>query len=190
MYVTYSFRKFSFINLEKLTLVNKSLLIILPATDFNEEEYLTIKNILEISGFRLFIASDAHSLCVGNNNLKVRADVSFFNIHETNFAGIIFIGGNGVRNYWDNKTLHLIAKKFFEKKKMVAAICNAPVLLAKAGILAGKDATCYPDDKRELEKEGINYVDIPVVIQRNVITAQQPSSSNDFANSIVNLNLK
>lgn len=167
-------------------MINKSLLLILPAENFNETEYLTVKHILEISGFKLFIASDAHSLCTGKNGLKVRADVSFFNMNENNFSGIIFIGGSGVINYWGNQNLYKIAKKFCEKKKLVSAICSAPVILAKAGLLEGKDATCYPEDRKELEKCGINYKDQNVVIQKNIITARDSSSSNDFANAIVN----
>ena len=167
-------------------MINKSLLLILPAENFNETEYLTVKHILEISGFKLFIASDAHSLCTGKNGLKVRADVSFFNMNENNFAGIIFIGGSGVKNYWGNQNLYKIAKRFCEKKKLVSAICSAPVILAKAGLLEGKDATCYPEDRKELEKCGINYKDQSVVIQKNIITARDSSSSNDFANAIAN----
>ena len=171
-------------------MINKSLLIILPAENFNETEYLTVKHILEISGFKLFIASDAHSLCTGKNGLKVRADVSFFNMNENNFGGIIFIGGSGVKNYWGNQNLYKIAKRFCEKKKLISAICSAPVILAKAGLLEGKDATCYPEDRNELEKCGINYKDQSVVIQKNIITARDSSSSNDFANAIVNFSKK
>ena len=167
-------------------MINRSLLLILPAENFNEEEYLTTKRILEISGFKLFIASDANVLCVGKNGLKVRADVSFFNMNENNFAGIVFIGGSGVKKYWDKENLYKIAKKFYVKKKLVAAICSAPVILARAGLLEGKDATCYPEDRREMEKCGINYIYQPVVIQKNIITAQDSSSSCDFANAVVN----
>lgn len=167
-------------------MINRSLLIILPAQNFNEEEYLTTKRILEISGFKLFIASDAHSLCVGKNGLKVRADVSFFNMNENNFTGIVFIGGSGVKKYWDSEILFNIAKKFYEKKKTVAAICSAPVILARAGLLEGMEATCYPEDRREMEKCGINYVYKSVVVEKNILTAQDSSSSRDFADAIVN----
>ena len=167
-------------------MLKRSLLIILPAENFNEKEYLTVKHILEISGLKLFIASDAHTLCVGKNGLKVKADVSFFNMNVNNFAGIVFIGGSGVKKYWNNEHLQIIIKKFYEKKKLVAAICSAPVILARAGLLEGKDATCYPEDRREMEKCGINYIYQSVVIQKNIITAQDSSSSQDFANAIVN----
>ena len=60
----------------------------------------------------------------------------------------------------------------------------------KTKLLDGKDATSYPEDRREMEKCGINYIYQSVVIQKNIITAQDSSSSRDFANAIVNFCLK
>ncbi|MDH7604553.1 MAG: DJ-1/PfpI family protein, partial [Melioribacter sp.] len=62
---------------------------------------------------------------------------------------------------------------------IIGAICSAPVILAKAGIIK-KVATCFPDDKKELEKEGIEYKDEPVVIDSNVITGRDPASAPEF----------
>jgi len=56
-------------------------------------------------------------------------------VNVNNFSGLILIGGSGSRNYWKNEVLHKIIKKFFEAKKVIAAICSSPVTLAKAGIL-------------------------------------------------------
>jgi len=160
-------------------LIKNSILLILPAQDFNEQEYLIISNSLIKANKKIFIASDSNSLCVGSENLKVKNDILLYNVHEENFNGIIFIGGKGVRNYWNNKLLHLIAQKFNRSKKIIGAICSAPVILAKAGIIK-KAATCYPDDRIELEKEGIEYKDEPVVIDCNIITGRDPASAPEF----------
>jgi protease I len=160
-------------------LIKQSVLLILPAKDFNEQEYLIILNALERAPVKVFIASDAYALCSGSNGLKVKNDIQFYNIHESNFNGVIFIGGNGVREYWNNRQLQTIAKKFHNSRKPVGAICGAPIILAKAGIVS-ECATCYPDDRKELEREGIEYKDSPVVINNNVITAKDPSSASDF----------
>ncbi len=165
-------------------LVKQSVLLILPAEDFNEQEFLVISSQLERANLKIFIASDAHSVCIGSAGLKVKNDVSLYNMHETNFAGIIFIGGNGARNYWNNKNLHNIAQKFYEAKKVVGAICSAPLILAKAGLLKEK-ATCYTDDINELEREGIEYQDIPVHIDNKIITAQNPAAAVEFASSFI-----
>ena len=167
-------------------MINKSILLILPAINFNEQEYLIVYNTLIKNKFQVFIASDANTVCIGKNGLKVKNDVSFFNMREANFAAVVFIGGNGVKNYWDNKQLHALAKSFSTAKKTTAAICSAPVILGKAGLLNGINATAYPDDKRDLEREGAIYVDNPVVISKKIITAQGPASAQDFVNTFIN----
>ena len=162
-----------------ILLVNKSVLLILPAQNFNEEEFLIITNALERAEIKVFIASDSYSLCVGSNGFKVKNDVQLYNIHESNFGGLIIIGGDGIRNYWDNKTIQSTAQKFAGNKKPIGAICAAPIILAKAGLLSGC-ATCYPDDKSVLEKEGIDFKDTSVVTQKNIITAQNPAAATEF----------
>jgi protease I len=170
-----------------LFVINKSILLILPAKDFNEEEFLTVKNTFEKKGFKIFIASDSNTLCTGKSGLKVKADINFFNIHESNFAAIVFTGGQGVKDYWNNSILHKTSQKFFNSKKPVAAICSAPVILAKAGLLKGLPSTCFPDDKKELERMGAEYKDTPVVARKKIVTAQNAQASLEFSEAIIAL---
>lgn len=162
----------------------QSVLLILPAQNFNETEYLIISESLKRSGIKTFIASDAVSLCVGCSGLRVKADVSFYNIHESNFGGLIIVGGKGIKEYWNNPAVSSIAKKFGTAKKLTGAICSAPIILAKAGLLSGQ-ATCYADDRKELEKCGVEFVDTPVVINKNFITAQNPAAAPEFMSKFI-----
>ncbi len=168
----------------------KSILFILPSSQFNDTEFSVVKKTLEDNGIKIFIASDSNTLCISNTGRKVKADINFLNIHENNFAGIVFIGGNGARAYWNNVLLQKAAVKFKTAGKIVAAICSAPVILAKAGILNGITAACYFEDKNELIKLGIEYVEAPLVVRDNIITASEPSSSLSFAQAICNLILQ
>lgn len=118
------------------------------------------------------------------NGSKVRNDVQFFNINENSFAAIIIIGGSGIRDYWDNNSLHKIIQKFSTKKRIIAAICAAPVILAKAGILSGKIATCFAENKMELIRLGIEFTDKPVVSEKRIITAASANFSLDFVMEI------
>lgn len=166
--------------------IKKSILMILPASDFNEEEFLTVKNNLEKAGFKIFIASDAIGLCSGSKGLKVKADVSLYNMNDRNFIAIVLIGGKGSRNYWDNTNIHSILHRFNNNRKLVSAICSAPVTLARAGLLNDKEAVCYQDDKRTLEREGVTFRDAPLVSTGNIITGSGPKEADDFASAIIN----
>ncbi len=165
-------------------MIKNSVLLILPAQNFNEEEYLVTSNSLNKAGIKIFIASDANFLCVGSNGLKVKNDIQFYNIHESNFGGLILIGGKGTRDYWNHPVLISTVQKFVKNKKTVGAICSAPIILAKAGVITGS-ATCYPDDKCELEKNGVNYKDEPVVSVKKIITARDPAAASEFINTFL-----
>ena len=165
-------------------MINKSILIVLAGSDFNEDEYLVVKTILEREGFKVFIASDAHTLCVGSRGMKVRADVSFFNMRESNFAAVVIIGGKGIKNYWNDFQLHNLINAFNSANKIVAAICSAPIVFSRAGILNGKEATCYQSDAEELKRDGVEFINKPVVFRKNIITAQDASAAHEFAQTI------
>lgn len=164
----------------------KSILLFLAAENFCEQEFLTVKNILTRKGFMIFIASDADSLCIGGKGMKVRADVNICNINKNNFGAFLIIGGKGIINYWENKILQKIVIDFYESKKIVSSICAAGVVLAKSGILNQKNAVVFPEYKKEFDKNGVIFKDQNVVVEGNIITAQNPASSIEFVDTIVN----
>lgn len=162
-----------------------SFLIFLPKKDFNEEEFTIIKKRLLKAGKQIFVTSDDQSVCSGSKGMKVKSDTSFYNVNVNNFGAFILIGGTGSRNYWKNESLHKIIKKFFDAKKVVAAICSSPITLAKAGILQNKKATCYAEDKMELINSGIDYQDKNIVVDGNIVTADNSRSSLQFAEAVL-----
>jgi len=164
-----------------------SFLIFLPKKDFNEEEFNTVKKRLQKANKQVFITSDDYFICLGSKGLKVKSDVSFYNVNVNNFSGLILIGGKGSKNYWGNESLHKIVRKFFDSKKTLAAICSSPIILAKAGILQNKKATCYSEDKMELINVGIDYQDKNVVVDGNVVTADNSRSALQFAEAVLHL---
>lgn len=166
-------------------MIKKSILIFIPSSGFNEEEFTTVKNILQKSGLNVFIASDAVAICNGLDGLKIKNDVSLMNVHPSNFEAIVLIGGKGTRNYAQNRQLHKILHSFSNSGKTIAAICSAPVILASAGLLNNRRATCFTEDKNELLKSGAVYMDTGVVKDENIITASQPKAALEFVNSII-----
>ena len=164
-----------------------SILIFLPANNFSEEEYLTTKQVFLKYGKQIFITSDTNTVCSGDRGMKVGADTDFYNVNDKNFAAIVLIGGKGSKDYWGNESLHRIVKKFQRAGKTVAAICSAPVILARAGLLSNITATCWKEDKNELIKTGINYQERSVVAEKNIITAEGPLSAVQFGETVLNM---
>jgi protease I len=164
-----------------------SILIFLPKKDFNEEEFTILKGLLLKAGKQIFITSDDHFVCSGSKGMKVKSDTSFFNINVNNFSALILVGGAGSKAYWKNQILQKIIIKFFVLGKVVAAICSSPIILANAGILNNKKATCYSEDKMELINSGIDYQDKNLVVDVNVVTADNSHSAQQFAEAILYL---
>ena len=164
-----------------------SVLIFLPKKDFNEEEFTAVRNRLLKADKQIFITSDDHSVCTGSKGMKVKSDTSFYNVNVNNFEALILIGGAGSRAYWKNEYLHKIIKKFFDVNKIISAICTSPVTLAKAGILQNRKATCYSEDKMELINSGIDYLDRNVVVDGNIVTANDARSALQFAEAVLHL---
>ena len=167
--------------------IKNSVLVFLPKKEFNEEEFIVIKKRLLKAGRQVFITSDDHFFCSGSKGMKVKSDTSFYNINVNNFSALILIGGTGSKAYWGNRNIHKIVKKFFDLGKIVAAICTSPIILANAGILHNKKATCYSENKMELINAGIDYQDKSLVIDVNVVTADNSYSAQQFAEAVLNL---
>jgi protease I len=166
-------------------LFKQSLLVFLSENEFNEIEYLTVRDKLMASGIGLQIISDRIGICTGNNGLKVASEINLMNVKVNNFLGIIIIGGNGIRRHWMNQSLHQILKKFNCKNKLIAAICAAPVILAKAGIENFNISSCINSDKNEIIKSGIKFCEENVVNSGNIITASSEDYSDQFVDSIL-----
>ena len=169
------------------TYTKNSILIFLAANNFSEEEYQIINRVFLKTGKQVFISSDSNTVCSGERGMKVRPDIDFFNVNENNFSAIVLVGGKGSKDYWNNENLHRIVKDFNSSGKIVSAICSAPIILARAGLLSKIPATCWDEDKNELIKLGIKYQDRHIVIEKDIITADGPHSAEQFAESVLNM---
>ncbi len=79
----------------------------------------------------------------------------------------------------------LLILDFAAKGKPIAAICAAPMVLGKLGLLKGKKATCYPSFEQYLD--GAECVNAHVVRDGNIITGMGPGAAMEFALTIVDL---
>ncbi|GIN95962.1 dimethyladenosine transferase [Siminovitchia terrae] len=78
-----------------------------------------------------------------------------------------------------------IIRKFDQNKKMIASICVASLPVAKSGVLNGRKATSYNLNEgirqKQLAPYGVQVVNQPIVIDKNIITSYNPSTAFDVA---------
>ena len=172
--------------------MDKKVLMVLAFKDFRDEEYFIPKEILEKAGFYIDTTSTEQGIAIGSQGGEAVVHIGLDEVDLKNYQAVIFCGGSGMVNELDNQQFHKLAKSFYENNKIVSAICVAPVLLAKAGILKNKKATVWSSalDKsfiKVLEENGAIYQDSPVVIDNKIITANGPDAAEEFGKAIVNL---
>ncbi len=164
------------------------LLITIAPERFRDEELERPIRVFEEAGIDYDIASTTAGTCTGMLGAVTEAALTFDDVDPDDYAGIVVVGGVGSQDHlWGNETLASLVKSFFEQGKVVAAICLSPVVLARAGILAGRQATVFPSPAavREMAKGGANLVDVPVVADMQIVTANGPSAAAEFADAIV-----
>lgn len=160
--------------------------LIILADGFEDIEAIACIDILRRAGIELVVA--------GLNNLQVKsargkitvwAETTFAQT-ERNFDALILPGGlPGAESLAGSSAVIKLVKEMFNQGKIIAAICAAPALvLAKAGVLDGKTATCFPGDESDFPKT-TKYKNERVVIDGNLITSQAAGTALEFALAIV-----
>lgn len=171
---------------EKPIQIDKSVLMVIAPKDFRDEEFKEPYDLFTNSGIKVIVASIDTVPAKGMLGMTVKPDILIDQVKPDSFDALIIIGGTGCQVLWDNTTLHKIVQNFNDTKKTIAAICIAPVVLARAGILKNIKATVYPTSKKDIEKCGASYTGSDVEISGNIITGSNPKASTDFATTILN----
>ncbi len=163
----------------------KKVVMIIAQDDFRDEELLQPKEILERSGIEVKVASTSLSQAKGMLGAKVKPDILVSDINIIDFDALVFVGGIGASCYWDDPLAHQLIQEAFNTNRIIAAICIAPVTLAKAGILKGKRATVFSSEASQLKSAGANYTGRAVEKEGNIITASGPSAAQEFGQELV-----
>lgn len=152
------------------------------AEGFEEIEAITVIDVLRRAGMDVITAGIPGSLIVGSRNVRLSTDKKIDDIEPDDFDAIVLPGGYpGYVNLGKTQKVINIITSFNAEKKLVAAICAAPTILAKVGILEDRKATVYPG----MEKE-IPYVrGDKVVVDGNIITSQGPGTAIPFALKLI-----
>jgi protease I len=165
---------------------DKKIVMIIAKNDFRDEEYKQPRAIFEKNGIKVTVASSTLDISTGMLGVKVKPDILYKDIKVEDYDALIFVGGIGAKEYWDDTQAHQIAKNFVSKGKVLGAICIAPVTIARAGILKGKKSTVFSSEKANIQKNGANYTGKSVEKDGKIITADGPSSATEFGEAILN----
>ena len=118
---------------------------ILLGTGFEEIEALAPVDLMRRAGIEVTTVGLNGKIVYGSHHIGVEADITIDELNTADAEMIVLPGGlGGVASILGcEKALETI-RYAYENKKWLAAICAAPTILAKLGILSGKTAVCYP----------------------------------------------
>lgn len=170
---------------------SKKMLIVIAPENFRDEELFEPLGVLEKNGIEYEIISTDKGRFRGMLGGYATATETISGVLQLleggkgmkHYGGLMIVGGSGSKDYlWGNEELYAIVGQFDEAKLPIGAICLSPVVLARAGVIAGRHATVWPDKEaiREMEKHKAIYEDKPFVSDGRFITANGPAAATEF----------
>ena len=155
------------------------------AEGFEEIEGLMVVDLLRRVGIRVDMVSISDSMQVtGSHQITVTADKLLKEIVFDEYDLLVLPGGMpGTIKLGNCEMLCEELMKAYENGKKIAAICAAPTVFGKLGLLNGKKACCYPGMEEGLI--GAEAGTDPVIVDGNIITSRGLGTSLDFALAII-----
>lgn len=167
--------------------IAKSILMVIAPKDFRDEEFKEPYDLFTRSGIEVVIASTDTTPAKGMLGMIVIPDIVFEKVNTDEFDALVVVGGTGCAQLWDNEILHKIVQKFNAQGKTVAAICIAPMVLARAGVLVDRIVTAHASVRDAIGKLCARCTDSNIEVSGNVITCSGPNAAPDFAKSIMDM---
>ena len=164
------------------------MIVVLLANGFEEIESLTPIDVLRRAGLTVVSCGLCGKEIKGSHGISVMADATPEDIDLRKVTMAIFPGGMpGATNIDAHPFTDTVIDAVLKNGGRLAAICAAPLVLGRRGLLRGKAATCYPGFEGELA--GANIKCDGVVTDGNITTAKGMGVALDFAKELVRITL-
>jgi len=163
--------------------------VLVPLAQGCEElEAVTIIDLLRRAGIDVTTAGLDDEPVKASRGVRLLPDTNLDEALQQEYDMVVLPGGlPGADNLSNDSRVAELLRKMADSGKFVAAICAAPIVLGKAGVLSGAKATSYPG---MLDKLGLNDVEVTddaVVRDGQIVTSRGPGTAMDFALELIEL---
>lgn len=161
--------------------------VLIPlAPGFEQIEALTIVDVLRRAEINVTTVALTDLQVTTSHGVIVFADKTLMDIESSDYDSIVLPGGMpGSKNLMESDEIINIVKEFNSAGKLVGAICAAPIVLGAAGVLEGKNYTCYPGFEKQITSA--NYNNLPFIVDGNIVTGIGPGAALSFSLKLVEL---
>ncbi len=121
------------------------------------------------------VQHDVHpdwDITIESKGYNFASDIAFADIDEEEYLGLVISGGRAPEYIRYDEDLMRITRHFGETGKPIAVVCHGIEIVAKAGVIDGKTVTCVAKCRYDAEVCGAMWVDEPVVVDGNIVTAR------------------
>jgi 4-methyl-5(b-hydroxyethyl)-thiazole monophosphate biosynthesis len=154
------------------------------AEGFEEVEALAPLDLIRRAGLEIKTVGVGSKTVVGSHGIPVVADMTADELSDDAPDMVILPGGMpGTKNLDASETVHKAIADAVRNDAYVCAICAAPMILGKLGLVRGRTAVCYPGFEKYLD--GATVSDKKVVRDGKIITAKGMGAAVEFGLAIV-----
>ncbi len=163
--------------------------VLIPlAPGFEDLEAVTLSDLLRRAGIEVVVAGLQRGLIQGSRGIRIEPDAYLDDVLTRDFDLIALPGGlPGAEHLRDDARVQTLLRKMAAAGRYTTAICAAPMALAQAGLLDGKQATAYPGVLASLKLANTRSSSDSVVVDGKVVTSQGPGTAMDFALTLIEL---
>ena len=161
------------------------MVLVFLANGFEETEAIAPIDILRRNGKEVVTVGIGEEVITSSHGVTVVTDVTEVDIAMSDEIEMIVLPGGmpGTLNLEKNRTVQDTIEYCAENGKYIAAICAAPSIIGRKGLLKGKRATCFPGFEEFLE--GAEFTGEPVEWDGNIITARGAGVATQFGLKLV-----
>ena len=161
--------------------------VLIPLAQGCEElEAVTVIDLLRRADIEVVTAGLDEGPVTCSRGVVLLPDTRLDEVLEEDFDMLVLPGGlPGADHLENDRRIIALLQQMAEKGRYTAAICAAPKVLARAGLLDDRQATSYPGVLDALELPRTTRQDQPVVVDGRVITSRGPGTAMDFALELI-----
>lgn len=168
----------------------KAVFVIAP-DQFRDEEYDVPSSMMRAAGIECVVASVKPGTCTGRFGLTAEATIDLSQALDEDADAVVFVGGGGAQVYFDDEDAHSLACKTYENGRVLGAICIAPTILGKSGLLDARTVTSFPSEEEVLVSLGAKWTGEPCEVSHvedtgaDIVTANGPQSAEAFGTALI-----
>jgi protease I len=159
--------------------------IALVEADYEDLEHWYPVLRLREEGVEVVVAGLGEPVYTGKHGLPCEPDTSVDLLDMADFDGILIVGGWAPDKLRRSEKVLELVRDADAANKLVGVICHGGWVPASAGILKGRTMTCTVGIRDDVVNAGATYVDEPVVVDGNLVTARRPPDLPPYGAALV-----